>query len=35
LLTLRDRVMQAGGSIEFDSDGGKGSRIVVLVPTRS
>src|SRR3990170_1391038 len=35
LLTLRDRVMQAGGSIEFDSDGGKGSRIVVLVPTGS
>ena len=35
LLTLRDRILQAGGSIEFDSDGGKGSRIVVLVPTRS
>ena len=35
LLALRDRVMQAGGSIEFDSDGARGSRIVVLVPTRS
>jgi two-component system sensor histidine kinase DegS len=35
LLTLRDRVMLAGGSIEFDSDSGKGSRIVVVVPTRS
>jgi two-component system sensor histidine kinase DegS len=35
LLALRDRVTQAGGSIEFDSDGARGSRIVVIVPTRS
>jgi len=35
LLALQDRVMQAGGSIEFDSDGARGSRIVVIVPTRS
>jgi two-component system sensor histidine kinase DegS len=32
LLALRDRVSQAGGSIEFDSEGGKGSRIVVVIP---
>lgn len=32
LLTLRNRVSQAGGSIEFDSAGGKGSRIVVVLP---
>jgi len=35
LLTLRDRVSQAGGSIEFDSEGGKGSRIVVVIPTEA
>jgi two-component system sensor histidine kinase DegS len=35
LLTLRDRIIQAGGSMEFDSEGGKGSRIVVVIPTES
>jgi two-component system sensor histidine kinase DegS len=35
LLTLRDRVVQAGGSLEFDSAGGKGSRIVVVIPTQA
>jgi two-component system sensor histidine kinase DegS len=35
LLSLRDRVAQAGGSIEFDSEAGKGSRIVVVIPTEA
>jgi two-component system sensor histidine kinase DegS len=35
LLSLQGRVVQAGGSIEFDSSGGKGSRIVVIIPTES
>jgi two-component system sensor histidine kinase DegS len=35
LLTLRDRLSQAGGSIEFDSEAGKGSRVVVVLPTQS
>ena len=35
LLSLRDRVAQAGGSIEFDSETGKGSRIVVVIPTEA
>jgi two-component system sensor histidine kinase DegS len=35
LLTLRDRVSQAGGSIEFDSEAGKGSRIVVVLPSEA
>jgi two-component system sensor histidine kinase DegS len=35
LLSLKDRVSQAGGSIEFDSEAGKGSRIVVVVPTEA
>jgi two-component system sensor histidine kinase DegS len=35
LLLLRDRVEQAGGSIEFDSEVGKGSRIVVTIPTHA
>jgi two-component system sensor histidine kinase DegS len=35
LLSLRDRVSLAGGSIEFDSGGGKGSRIVVVIPTQA
>ncbi|HSR48584.1 MAG TPA: ATP-binding protein [Anaerolineales bacterium] len=34
LLMLRDRVEQAGGSIEFDAEAGKGSRIVVAIPTQ-
>jgi two-component system sensor histidine kinase DegS len=33
LLSLRDRVAQASGSMEFDASGGKGSRIVVIIPT--
>ena len=35
LLSLRDRVAQASGSMEFDASGGKGSRIVVIIPTES
>jgi len=35
LLSLRDRVNQAGGSIELDSEGGRGSRIVVVIPTEA
>jgi len=35
LLSLQGRVIQAGGSIEFDSSGGKGSRIVVIIPTEA
>lgn len=35
LLMLRDRVEQAGGSIEFDAEAGKGSRIVVSIPTQA
>ena len=35
LLSLRDRVILARGSIEFDSAGGKGSRIVVIIPTEA
>ena len=35
LLSLRDRVGQASGSMEFDTSGGKGSRIVVVIPTEA
>jgi two-component system sensor histidine kinase DegS len=35
LLSLRDRVAQASGSMEFDASGGKGSRIVVIIPTEA
>lgn len=35
LLSLQGRVVQAGGSIEFDSSGGKGSRIIVIIPTEA
>jgi len=35
LLSLRDRVAQASGSMEFDASGGKGSRIVVVIPTEA
>ena len=35
LLTLRDRVAQASGSMEFDAAGGRGSRIVVIIPTEA
>jgi two-component system sensor histidine kinase DegS len=35
LLTLQDRVEQAGGSIEFDSSPGKGARVVVVIPTEA
>jgi two-component system sensor histidine kinase DegS len=35
LLSLRDRVAQAKGSMEFDASGGKGSRIVVIIPTEA
>ena len=35
LLSLRDRVAQALGSMEFDSAGGRGSRIVVIIPTEA
>ncbi|HET7012190.1 MAG TPA: histidine kinase [Anaerolineales bacterium] len=35
LLRLRDRVSQAGGSAEFDSQPGKGARISILLPTSS
>ena len=35
LLALRDRVSLAGGSLEFNSEAGKGSRIVVAIPTEA
>ena len=35
LLSLRDRVAQASGSMEFDAAGGRGSRIVVIIPTEA
>jgi two-component system sensor histidine kinase DegS len=35
LLNLRDRIGMAGGSLEFDSHQGGGSRVVVLIPTAS
>ena len=35
LLILRDRVVQAGGSMEFDSEAGKGARVVVIIPTEA
>lgn len=35
LLTLRDRIGMASGSVEFDSHEGGGSRVVVVIPTAS
>lgn len=35
LMLLRDRVQQTRGSIEFDAEVGKGSRVVVAIPTQA
>jgi signal transduction histidine kinase len=35
LITMRERVESLGGELEFESQPGKGTRVVVVIPLKS